>query len=64
MMTAKERYYNDPQFHGLVDLIYASISAGQFTATELRDAAMLAAILYEQHNTTPKWRIEMLGEKG
>lgn len=47
-MTAEDRYHHDPIFHALVDTIYQAIVLKQYTATEVRDAAMLAAIQYEQ----------------
>lgn len=47
-MTVEERYLSDPAFHALVDTIYHAIEAKQYTATEVRQAAMLAAIKYEQ----------------
>jgi len=47
-MTVEDRYLNDPVFHTLVDSIYHSIVLGKLTATEVRDAAMFAAIKYEQ----------------
>lgn len=48
MMTTAERYYHDPVFKQLVDFIYSKIKEGELTATEVREAAMLAAIKYEQ----------------
>lgn len=48
MMQAEERYLHDPVFHRLVDMIFHAIVEKQYTATEVRDAAMLAAIRYEQ----------------
>ena len=49
-MTAEDRYFSDPLFHALVDTIHAAIEQKQYTATEVRDAAMLAAIHYEQRH--------------
>ena len=46
-MTAEERYHHDPHFRVLVDAIYAAIVEMKYTPTEVRDAAMLAAIKYE-----------------
>lgn len=46
-MSAEDRYRYDPVFSQLVDMIYAGIVDHQFTPTEVRDAAMLAAMKYE-----------------
>lgn len=47
-MLAEERYRDDPVFRNLVEMIYRAIVEKQYTATEVREAAMLAAIKYEQ----------------
>lgn len=49
-MTAQERYRNDPLFHALVDTIYGAIVRLELTPTEVRDAAMLAAIMYDMNH--------------
>jgi len=46
-MSKEERYRNDPVFHNLVDQIYHLIKQGEYTPTEIREAAMLAQIKYE-----------------
>jgi hypothetical protein len=43
----RERYERDPAFRNLVEFIRATIERGEFTPTEIREAAMLAQILYE-----------------
>ena len=48
MMTARERYKRDAQFKQLVDMNFVMIAEAQFTPTELREAAVLAAIKYEE----------------
>lgn len=48
MQAAEERYLSDPAFKRLVDYIFVAIREKQHTATEVRDAAMYAAIQYEQ----------------
>jgi hypothetical protein len=48
MMTPDERYHRDVQFKQLVDIMINAIRQAQFTPTELREAAILAAIKYEQ----------------
>jgi hypothetical protein len=62
MMTIGDRYLHDPVFHNLVDLIFSQIEAGKFTATELRDAAMLAAIMYDERRIVPIWRKKLYEE--
>lgn len=48
-----ERYQRDPTFHALVDAMYAQIAAAQVTPTEVREAAMMAQILWEEKNVRP-----------
>jgi len=47
MKTAEEKYMNDPEFNMLVNQLEASIERAQFTPSELREAAVYAAIRYE-----------------
>lgn len=53
-----ERYQRDDHFHALVDMLESCIHAARYTPTELREAAMLAAIRYEMHRGIPEWRVE------
>lgn len=53
MKTAEEKYSNDPAYHTLVEMIYGLIREYQFTPSELREAAMFAATMYEMHHTRP-----------
>jgi hypothetical protein len=46
-LTPEDRYRRDVTFRTLVDTMTHMIIDCQFTPTELREAAMLAAILYE-----------------
>jgi hypothetical protein len=50
MMTPQERYARDVDFHALVDTMQMFITKCQLTPTELREAAMLAAIHYEERH--------------
>ena len=52
MMQMQQRYYDDPIFHSLVDMLVAQIEHGNLTPTETREAAMLAQIIYEKRNPT------------
>lgn len=47
MKTPRERYNHDPHFHQLVDLLESFIERAEFTPSELREAAILAAINHE-----------------
>lgn len=53
MLTPQERYYRDPEFKRLVDVMVSMIHKANFTPTELREAAILAAIIYE--TSVPHW---------
>lgn len=53
MMSTTERYQTDAQFRQLVDLMYSYIDHAQFTPSEIREAAMLAHILYEERRLRP-----------
>lgn len=46
-LTPRERYLRDPMFHALVNQLRAAIQRADYTPTEIREAAMLAAIMFE-----------------
>lgn len=46
-LTPEERFLRDPKFCALVSLIESYLHHAEYTATELREAVMLAAIRYE-----------------
>jgi hypothetical protein len=48
MRTPQERYESDPVFHALVDSIHRQIERAELTPSEVREAAVLACIHYEQ----------------
>ena len=48
--TPRNRYNNDNQFRQLVDLMWAHIERCEFTPSEMREAAVLACIFYQEHN--------------
>lgn len=52
---ATERYRNDATFRALVDMMRAAIERAEFTPSEIREAAMLAQILYEETNLRPRF---------
>ena len=64
-MPIRDRYFNDPMFHNLVDMMQAMIHRADFTPTEMREAAMLAQIIYEERNPRPVVfsRADILGGK-
>jgi hypothetical protein len=63
--TIRKRYEDDPAFRHLVDMLYMVIEKGDYTPSEIREAAMLAQIKYEDRNPRPMTftRDEMLGGK-
>ena len=50
METLREKYLYDNQFKALVDLMVSYIHKADFTPSEMRQAAMLASIIYEERN--------------
>lgn len=44
---AQYRYETDPMFRILVDTIHVALVRADYTASEIREAAMLAAIHFE-----------------
>ena len=50
---AETRYQRDPAFRALVDAMYSHIDALKLTPTEMREAAMLACIKFEQRHPRP-----------
>jgi hypothetical protein len=51
MMTVEERYRTDPVFNRLVSMMVSQLEDYYFTPTELRQAAMLASIIFAQTRT-------------
>ena len=49
------RYDRDPQFRTLVDVLTDAIARCDYTPTEVREAAMLAAIRYETLYARPRY---------
>ena len=46
----RERYRNDPAFKNLVDMMTHQILSCNYTPSEMREAAILASIRYEEIN--------------
>jgi len=51
--SAQKRYREDPEFNRLVDYIYHVITEMIYTPSEVRDAAMLACLHFEQQKKRP-----------
>lgn len=51
-MPARERYQHDVEFHHLVDMMRAMIAQSRFSPSEMREAAVLAACMYEERQAT------------
>lgn len=48
MKTPREKYLNDHMYMSLVNMLTSYIHQAQFTPSELREAAILACIRYEE----------------
>ena len=72
--SIEQRYLHDPQIRALVDSLESQIEQLNFTPSEIRECAMLAAIHHEYHRTrtfmekpkpTPfEERFQMLRQEG
>ena len=63
MKSPRDRYMSDPNFHALVNLLESYIHKADFTASELREAAVLASINYEMNTIRPMNMIDPEIEK-
>lgn len=52
-LTPEERYARDPVFRALVCQLWAALRGGEWTPTELREAAILAASIHESETIRP-----------
>ena len=52
-MTPQERYLRDPVFHRLVNILLDQLHLANMTGTEIREAAVLAAQMYEMAAPKP-----------
>lgn len=48
MKTPREKYRNDPVYARLVNALYCMIEDANLTPSEVREAAVLACIMYEE----------------
>jgi hypothetical protein len=53
MKTPREKYHNDPSYRNLVSTLESLIYRAEFTPSEIREAAMFAAIRYESMRPRP-----------
>ena len=51
MSSPRSKYYNDPHYHQLVDVMVNMIVQAQYTPSEMREAAILASIIYQERHT-------------
>lgn len=56
MMLPSERYKHDPVFRGLVNTLRSLLVRSDFTPSELREAVLLAATMYETETIRPLYR--------
>ena len=49
----EKRYYNDPLFHDLVEMLVSHMEGCNTTPTEMREAAMFAQMLFENRHPRP-----------
>lgn len=59
MTSVEQRYLSDPHFKTLVDTMVMAIREAKYTPSELREAAILAAIIYETHYKAMCIRLEV-----
>lgn len=50
MKTPMEKYCSDVVYKTFVDAVHSALMQAQMTPSEVREAAMLACIMYEEHN--------------
>ncbi|MFA6309820.1 MAG: hypothetical protein WC677_08865 [Clostridia bacterium] len=50
MKTPRDKYLNDVKYKMLVDMMIASIDDCNYTPSEMREASVLASILYEERH--------------
>jgi len=61
MKSPRERYFNDAAYHALVDTMRVLIERAEFTPSEIREASIMASILYEE-SRIPYYQIPMTKE--
>ena len=51
--TPEEKYRHDPHYHALVNMMESFIEKAEFTPSELREAALYAAIRVDLRRASP-----------
>jgi len=59
MKTPREKYRNDPKYRYMVDSMVAAIHKCHYTPSEMREAAVLASIIYDESRIR-EYRIPMI----
>lgn len=58
MKTPREKYLNDPSYANLVNTLVGFINDCHYTPSEIREASILASILYEENRINKTCIIE------
>lgn len=53
MKTPREKYENDPKYAALVNMMVLIVEKAEMTPSEIREAAILASIIYEERHIRP-----------
>ena len=59
MKTPRQKYVNDPKYASLVNMMVYLIEEAEMTPSEVREAAILACIIYEEHHIRPSMIVPM-----
>jgi len=54
MKTPRQKYVQDNHYRTLVDTLRSVVEQGRFTPSEIREAAILASIMYEEVHIGPR----------
>jgi len=56
--SPREKYNNDIQYKALVDFMVKIIHECKYTPSEMREASLLASIMYEEQTIRPKFNVD------
>lgn len=62
LCNPEEAYRNDAHYHSLVQMIKSMLHRAEFTPSEVRSAAVLACIHFEQERPPPVFMVGKDGE--